>query len=242
MRRKVLNTLDSRLDQMFRIFPTRNSRRYKSFIGNFFITKAKYNNILKYTSQLKSGSKVVDIGCAEGSLIYLMNRKKKQINFFGYDSGYRSLFEMQNKLHSNIQFKDLDIYHPYYSPKGSNKSESVALSLPKQSNLVIMYDVIPYLTVTTQKNYLSQIGSSLITGGELILTARLNTGTSFQNTGMGGEKYQLLTELSDLLFFASQSGLVLIDIALGNWDCERKRFDIRDIDLLVFKKTDSKMP
>jgi hypothetical protein len=237
IRNRFLSKLDSLMDICFKIFPNRPDRRYKSFIGNYFITKGKQVNIEKYTSQLAMGSNIVDIGCAEGSLLYRLQAHYKNYNFYGCDSGYASLYEIQNETFSNVKFHDLNIFHSYYSPDGLNKPEKVSLALPEQVDLVIMYDVMPYLDSKTQKNYLTQIGSSLKVGGELILTAMLETGSETTFKGKKGELYQSTTDLDVFLTLARGQNLILIDWAIGGWDkSARNRWDVGGADLLVLKK------
>ena len=236
LRNRFLNFIDLWIERCFAIFPNRGNRRYKSFIGNYFITTAKHSNIKKYTSQLAAGKNIVDIGCAEGSLLYRLRAIYKDHNFYGCDSGYSLLYENQNTLYSNLCFHDLDINHPHYSPNGTCTSESVSLGLPASVDLAIMYDVVPYLNEETQINYLEQIGESLQVGGELIMTVMLETASGVPIGGAKGESYQFTTELDALLLLARAQKLIIIDFAIGNWDATRGRCDIRDIDLLVFKK------
>tara|TARA_B100000787_G_scaffold165270_1_gene148966 strand:- start:14947 stop:15708 length:762 start_codon:yes stop_codon:yes gene_type:complete len=236
LRNRVLNFMDLCIESCFTLFPNRANRRYKSFIGNYFITTAKHSNIKKYTSQLTAGKTIVDIGCAEGSLLYRLRAIYKDHHFYGCDSGYSLLYENQNTLYSNLFFHDLDINHPHYSPNGACKSESVSLGLPASVDLVIMYDVLPYLNERTQINYLKQIAESLKVGGELIMTAMLETASGVSIGGAKGESYQFTTELDAFLVLARAQKLIITDFAIGNWDATRVRWDIRDIDLLVFKK------
>lgn len=236
LRNKVLNFFDSIIEKCINIFPSRLSRRYKSFIGNFLITNAKYLNIKKYTSKIKLANSIVDIGCAEGSLLFVLRSKHSNCKFYGCDSGYSSLYLNQNNLYPNLKFNDLDILHEHYSPDGSNRPEDVSLNLPSQVDIVVMYDVLPYLNLDTQKNYISQISSSLKIGGELILTAMLNTNSGVIIGGARGESYQYTTDIDIFLSLAKKHNLILIDSAMGNWDKTRARWDIRDIDLLVLKK------
>ncbi|MDC1470204.1 class I SAM-dependent methyltransferase [Gammaproteobacteria bacterium] len=236
LKNKALNFFDSFVEKLFNIFPNRSARRYKSFIGNYLIIKAKNINIKKYTAKLPLNASIVDIGCAEGSLLFSLRSKYPNCSFYGCDSGYSSLFKNHNKLLPNLRFKDLNIYHKHYSPDGKNISENISLDLPSDADLIIMYDVLPYLNFETQKNYIMQISSSLKVGGEIILTAMLNTNSQWENKGLKGEFSQLNTDISKFLSLASEHNLIFKDFALGNWEPSRKRWDIRDADLLVLKK------
>jgi SAM-dependent methyltransferase len=235
LRRRLVAKIDLFLEFCFSKFPQRESRRYKSYIGNYLISNAKRLHIEKYSSKINEGGVVVDIGCADGSLLFCLQDKYDN-KYFGFDSGYAELYSKQSGGLRDITFTDIDIYHPHYSPNGKNHSNVVTLGLPQNVDLVIMYDVVPYLDIETQENYLKQIGFCLKSGGQLILTLMLETDSGVVIAGDKGEAYQSTTKISHFLKIAEKCNLVLVDVALGNWDSTRRRWDIGDIDLLVLKK------
>ena len=167
----IENTTNKLIDPYMQ-YSCRNSRRYSSFLDNKLITKDKVNLIKKSIPiNLLNNLKIYDLGCADGSLLFELYSLNNNLELYGADSGYKKCF-VNKKMPNNINIDDINLYHPHYNPNGINDPEVINLHLPQNLDLVIMYDVFPYLTVKTIDNYFNQIADSLIDNGLIFLTCK----------------------------------------------------------------------
>ena len=131
------------------------------FNYNAFVS-ARYNQVVDEVFGTKK-SKILDIGCGEGVLIYLMFKKTKSA-ITGIDTDQLSLDFAKNKL------KSLKV-------KAKLKTAS-AYKLPFKNNafdLVVSAEVVEHLTDI--KKYLTQIKKVLKPNGQLIITTPVKLGS-----------------------------------------------------------------
>jgi len=81
---------------------------YSDIAGEFNATRQKYiwPGLNEFTSDLKTGSRVLDVGCGQGRLLEILADKK--INYLGVDSS-RELIELAQKNYSNYKFLVSDV-------------------------------------------------------------------------------------------------------------------------------------
>lgn len=242
-RNKFLNFIDTAIENTtyklidhYEQYSDRSLRRYSSFIGNRLITKDKVNLIKKSLPiNLQSNLKIFDLGCADGSLLFELYSLNNNLELYGADSGYKKCF-VNKKMPNNINIVDLNLYHPHYNPNGINDPDIINLQLPQNLNLVIMYDVFPYLTSKTIDNYFNQIADSLTTDGLIFLTCKIETTGKSLIEGAMGEKYQDTIYLSQILDI-TKNRFEIINLAWGDWDKTREHKTIYGADIIVLQKS-----
>ena len=181
------------------------------------------------------GARIVDVGCADGSLLLELYALDSSFEIYGVDSGYQQCFE-NRKIPNNVNIKDLDLYHPYYNRSGKADPATVNLQLPQNTDLCIMYDVLPYLNSETIANYFSQFSKSLSPEGLLFLTCKIETLGNHNIEGAKGEKYQSTSHLSDITKVAALFGLEIILLTWGDWDSSRKNTTVHGADIVIFRR------
>jgi|SaaInlStandDraft_3_1057020.scaffolds.fasta_scaffold49237_1 hypothetical protein len=242
-RNKYLDKLDAAIEVTFNKFTApeicysdRALRRYKTFLGNKLVTKGKVGLLKKSLPiDIPHSARIVDVGCADGSLLFELYALDTSFEIYGVDSGYQKCFE-NREMPNNINIRDMDLYHPYYSPSGKSDPETVNLRLPENTDLCIMYDVVPYLNSDTIENYFYQFSKSLNPEGFIFVTCKIETLGNHNIQGTKGEKYQFTSSLSDIAEVAARCGFEIIFLAWGNWDSSRKNTTIYGADIVVFKR------
>lgn len=243
LRYKILHAIDRKIESIVNLvtpdlyhYSEGKTRRYRSFIGNNLITRSKYKIIeSNIPVKLNTLNKIADIGCADGSLIFELSKSMSGRKIYGADSGYKNCFE-NRAIPDCISLRDLEIYHPYYNKAGRVSADDVDLMIPNKTELIIMYDVLPYLNETTIKNYFQQFNQALTPDGVVFITAKLNTLRSQILAGTGGEKTQDTIRLSELTNITSQAGFEIVNLLFGDWDKSRRSSTIHGGDVIIFRK------
>ena len=240
---KILTMIDHGAEILFQFlgnddlaYSARDTRRYKSFLGNKFITIGKrglLNNCLPI--DLKAPLKIADVGSADGSLIFELCRFSPNSTFYGADTGYKACFE-DRTLPKNIKISDLYIYHPYYSPDGETEAAKVDLKLPQKLDVLILFDVVPYLDSSTLDNYFSQFATALTESGLLFVTCKIDTFMTSEISGNKGEAFQSKNFISEIGSTGARHGFEIIALKWGDWEKGRLVSDIKGADIVVFRK------
>jgi hypothetical protein len=235
LKNKLFWNLDKLIEAFCPLYLHRNGRRYKSFIGNYLITSDKLNLISFFIPTLDNLKNVSDIGSADGSLLLTLSRRLKQAKLSGFDSGY-SLAGKRSRGGADVFFYDLDLRHKYYNPSGKNNPDEFQLGLEKNQDLILMFDVIPYLTNATLNNYFLQISNSLREGGYFFCTAQLAPWLNIERSGAGGEQYQNIISLEELLETTNCYSLRLEKFVYGGWSFSKSETVVYGADVLLFRK------
>lgn len=86
-------------------------KNYEQIAEHYSETRKKHmsplwEELLNYGKQIKTGSKVLDVGCGNGRLLNIFNKK---IGYLGVDNSEKLLAEAR-KLHPDFEFKKADIF------------------------------------------------------------------------------------------------------------------------------------
>ena len=235
LRNKLFLNIDKLVEAFFPLYLQRKGRRYKSFLGNYLITSDKLNLISFFIPTLDNLKKVSDIGCGDGSLLLTLSRRLKQAKLSGFDSGY-SLTGKRSRGGADVFFYDLDLRHKHYNPNGKYDPDECQLGLKKNQDLILMFDVIPYLTNATLHNYFLQISNSLREEGYFFCTAKLAPCLNTKLSGAGGEQYQNIISLEELLETTSCYSLRLEKFVFGGWSFPKSETVVYGADVLLFRK------
>lgn len=235
LRSNFLSSLDRIIEYFFPIFPKRDVRRYKSFIGNFLITQDKVDTIVFLFPEIRNASKIIDIGSADGSILYRIGHRFKIPGLYGYDSGYGLNGEFNLGNACSVSLHDINLYHAYYNRNGTVDPRTVDLKLAKEADLIYMFDVLPYLDEPTIENYFAQISGALRTSGAFLITARVDE-DNFNLVGKGGEFHQKSRTLSYLLKVAEEHDLKLVKFIYGGWKWKSGETISFGADLLLFQR------
>lgn len=155
--------------------PPLHVRRQAGPLGGLEYSGAEFVSYLKLLCNLKSESRILDIGCGFGLLaLNLKDYLREPGNYLGIDIDRRAVNWATRHITPRsplCEFRHLDIANPAYNPRGLLAAADVTFSLADASlDAIVLKSVFTHLRPEATRNYLGEIRRMLSPTGSCLST------------------------------------------------------------------------
>jgi SAM-dependent methyltransferase len=241
-------------------YPPIHLRRHVHLLGTLDGTGAEFAVFLKIFANLKSNSRLLDIGCGCGLLELALEDYLTTGEAVGIDIHRPSITWAKNNIEkrkSNIHFIHSDIYNESYWRKGKNNARTFFDNYADTGfDIIVAKSLFTHMLIEEMEIYISEISKRLKDGGKAMITFFLlnaeqhnleieNKNKIFFINTVSSDKYSVRSKLAPTAAVAYQEDYILeifkkyflvceSPIVYGGWAGRENTMHFQDI--IIFTK------
>jgi len=243
-------------------YPPINLRRHVGFLGSSFHTGERYRVFMMLQMNLKSDTKILDLGCGWGLLALALNRDIDNGYFTGVDIHKPSIQWANKHISSkktNFKFIHADVKDEIYCPNGSLSEEEFFRTFSENGfDIIVAKSLFTHLLPSNCELYLREVGSRLATTGYALVSFFLLNDVQLefqernkndiqlhpQEDGYYAVKYvespssAVAYDEKYVSNLVNRSGMKIKTIFYGSWSGRKNTIDYQD--LLILTKESEK--